>query len=94
MARLGASDLERLAPLLAEFRRLPRLRERSPGTFTLGGGPFLHFHALTTGLVSDVKVDGVWRRYDVDRAAGRRALLRDVRRILRGDTTGLAGHRT
>jgi hypothetical protein len=92
VARLGAGDLERLAPLLAELRRLPSLRERSPGTFTRGGGAFLHFHALSTGLVTDVKADGVWLRYDVDRAAGRRALLRDLRRIVRGDTADLAGH--
>jgi hypothetical protein len=94
VARLGAADLERLAAVLADLRSLPSLRERSPGTFTLGGGAFLHFHALTTGLVTDVKADGAWLRYDVERAGGRRILVRDVRRILRGDTTELAGQRT
>jgi hypothetical protein len=93
VARLGPRDLERLAPLLAELRSLPSLRERSPGTFTRGGGAFLHFHALSTGLATDVKAGGDWLRHDVDRADGRRALLRDVRRILGGDTADLAGHR-
>jgi hypothetical protein len=94
VARLGPRDLERLAPLPAELRSLTSLRERSPGTFTRGGGAFLHFHALSTGLVTDVKADGDWLRYDVDRAAGRRARLRDVGRILGGDSADLAGHRS
>ncbi len=80
--------------MLADLRALPDLRERSPGTFTHRGGAFLHFHAFATGLAADVKADGTWRRYDVDRAAGRRTLLRDVRRVLRGDTADLAGDPT
>ena len=91
MARLPAPALERLGPLLADLRGLPDLRERSPGTFTRRGGAFLHFHAFATGLVADVKADGTWLRYDVERAPGRRTLLRDVRRVLGGDTAHLAG---
>ena len=91
MARLPGPALEQLGPLLAELRGLPALRERSPGTFTHRGGAFLHFHAFASGLVADVKADGAWLRYDVDRAAGRRGLLRDVRRVLRGDTADLEG---
>jgi hypothetical protein len=94
LPRLFAPALEQLEPVLAELRALPDLRERSPGTFTCRGGAFLHFHALASGLAADVKADGAWLRYDVERSAGRRALLRDVRRVLRGDTRGLAGHRT
>lgn len=91
MARLPSRELERLDALLTELRALSELRERSPGTFTRGGAAFLHFHALTTGLVSDVKVSGHWRRYPAARAQDRRVLLRDVRRILRGQTEQLAG---
>jgi hypothetical protein len=42
-------------------------------------------------LVADLKVGDGWRRYPADRAAERRVVLRDVRRVLRGDTSGLAG---
>ena len=94
MARLPAPAVERLRPLLAELRGLPALHERSLGTFTCRGGAFLHFHAFASGLVADVKADGTWLRYDVERPAGRTILLRDVRRVLRGDTGHLAGHRT
>ena len=94
MARLPAPALERLQPLLAELRGLPDLRERAPGTFTRHGAAFLHFHALAAGLCADVKAGRTWLRYDVEHAAARRALLRDVRRLLRGDTEHLAGHPT
>jgi hypothetical protein len=94
LARLPAPALERLGPLRAELRDLSPLHERSPGTFTRGGAAFLHFHAFKTGLAADVKADSAWLRYDVERAAGRRTLLRDVRRLLRGDTENLAGDPT
>ena len=54
----------------------------------------LHFHSLTTGLVADVKVDGRWLRYDLGAPAARRRLVSDVRRIVTGDTTTLAGRPT
>ena len=94
MARLRAEDLDRLGPLLAELRGVDALRERSTATFTRGSAAFLHFHSLADGLVADLKVDDGWRRYAADRAAERRVVLRDVRRVLRGDTTRLAGRRT
>jgi len=94
LARLPPPALRQLGPLLAELRALPALRERSPGTFTRRGAAFLHFHAFTTGLAADLKADGRWLRYEVERAAGRRTLLRDVRRLLRGDARHLAGHPT
>jgi hypothetical protein len=94
LARLPPPALERLGPLLADLRGLADLREGSPGTFTRRGGAFLHFHAFASGLAADLKADGAWLRYDVDGAAGRRTLLRDVRRVLRGDTAHLAGAST
>ena len=94
MARLRADALERLEPLLRQLRRVDALRERAPGTFTCRGAPLLHFHSLTTGLVADVKVDGRWQRYDLEAPAARRRLVIDVRRIVTGDTTTLAGRPT
>ena len=94
MARLRADDLDRLAPLLNELRGVDGLRERSPATFTRGSAAFLHFHSLADGLVADLKVGDGWRRYAADRPAERRIVLRDVRRVLRGDTARLAGRPT
>jgi hypothetical protein len=42
-------------------------------------------------LAADLNADGRWLRYDVERSADRRILLRDVRRVLRGQTGALAG---
>ena len=94
MARLRAEDLDRLGPLLAELRGVDALAERSPATFTRGSAAFLHFHSLADGPVADLKVGDGWRRYAADRASDRRVVLRDVRRVLRGDTAGLAGRPT
>jgi hypothetical protein len=94
MARLRADDLDRLAALLAELRAVEGLSERSPATFTRGRAPFLHFHSLAEGLVADLKVGNGWRRYPADGAADRRTVLRDARRVLRGDVGRLAGQPT
>ncbi len=94
MARLRAETLDRLGPLLVELRGIDALRERSPGTFTRGSAAFLHFHSFADGLVADLKVGDGWRRYAADKASDRRVVLRDVRRVLRGETAGLAGRPT
>ena len=94
MARLGADELARLAPVLRQLRAIDDLSERAPGTFTRRGAPLLHFHALTTGLVADVKADGRWLRYGLETGEARRILVRDVRRVARGDTAELAGRPT
>jgi hypothetical protein len=94
MARIRASDLEPAAAVLASLRSLDALTERGLGRFTLGSRSFLHFHALASGLVADVKVGDAWRRYEVADAAGRRTLIRDVPRVLAGERTGLGGRPT
>jgi hypothetical protein len=94
MRRVRDEDLDRLASLLTQLRAIDALRERSQGTFTRGSAAFLHFHAFRTGLAADLKADGRWRRYDVERAADQRILLRDVRRVVRGETDDLAGEPT
>jgi hypothetical protein len=94
VARLRADALERLEPLLRQLRGVDALRERAPGTFTWRGAPLLHFHSLASGLVADVKADGRWLRYDLAAAGARRRLVSDVRRIVAGDATKLAGRPT
>ncbi|HEY5290164.1 MAG TPA: hypothetical protein VIJ59_09035, partial [Caulobacteraceae bacterium] len=76
MRHARAEDLDRLEPLLARLRALPRLSEKSRGVFYLKGRPFLHFHADPAGLFADVRgSDGDFERLRVDDAAGAKALL-------------------
>jgi hypothetical protein len=91
LSRVRDEDLDRLDALLTQLRSLGELKERRRGTFTRGSAPFLHFHSFASGLAADLKVHGRWLRYDVERAAGRRILVRDVQRVLRDHTTQLAG---
>jgi hypothetical protein len=94
MSRVRDEDLDRLDPLLTQLRSIRELHERRRGTFTRGSGAFLHFHAFPSGMAADLKAEDRWLRYDVERAAGRQVLLRDVRRVLRGQTGELAGEPT
>jgi hypothetical protein len=91
VGRVRDTELGRLDALLTQLRSLDGLHERNRGTFTRGAAPFLHFHAFASGLAADLKAGGRWLRYDVERAGGRRVLLRDVRRVLRGETGDLDG---
>jgi len=45
-------------------------------------------------MAADLKAGDRWLRYDVERVADRQVLLRDVRRVLRGQTGDLAGDPT
>jgi hypothetical protein len=73
-------DLEPIAGLLADLRRIHGLRERAPGTFYAGGRAFLHFHADPAGLFADLEVDGEFVRSRVVTAKEQRALLAAARR--------------
>ena len=80
MRHARAEDLDRLEPLLARLRALPRLTEKSRGVFYVKGRAFLHFHADPAGLFADVRAgDGDFERLRVDDAAGAKALLERVR---------------
>jgi hypothetical protein len=94
VGRVRDEDLDRLDPLLTQLRSIGELHERRRGTFTRGSVAFLHFHAFAAGMAADLKAGDRWLRYDVERAADRRVLLGDVRRVLRGQTGELAGHPT
>jgi hypothetical protein len=89
MRHAGPDALARLAPLLAELRRLPALRERSPGTFYRGSQAFLHFHEDPSGDFADLKVRGAWERSRVATQRERAALLRRARGVL-ADASGSA----
>lgn len=77
--------IARLAPLLAELRRLPGLLERRPGTFYRGARAFLHFHEDAGGDFADLKVGSDWERSRATTQRERAALLRQVRALLLGE---------
>ncbi len=82
MKHAGPAALARLAPLLADLRELPALRERTPGTFYRGSVAFLHFHEDASGDFADLKIGREWERSRVVSARERAALLRRVRALL------------
>jgi hypothetical protein len=82
MKQAGPAALARLAPLLAELRRLGALREPKPGSFYRGSTAFLHFHEDAAGDFADLKVDGDWERACVSTRRERRALVQRVRKLL------------
>jgi hypothetical protein len=78
----GPEAIARLAPVLAELRKLAPLSERSPGCFYRGSKAFLHFHEDAAGDFADVKVAGDWERARVVTAKERASLLRRARGLL------------
>ena len=65
MRHATQEDLDRLEALLAGLRKLPGLRERKRGYFSKGSRAFLHFHADTSDLYVDVKLDSKFQRTKV-----------------------------
>jgi hypothetical protein len=61
MKHAGGQALDRLEPLLAQLRLLPKLKERKRGLFYLRGRSLLHFHEDRAGLFADL----AWRGQDV-----------------------------
>jgi len=82
MKHASTGALRQIAPLLAELRALPDLKEKSAGAFYRGSSAFLHFHEDPAGIFADMKVDGDWTRRAVNSAAARTRLVRDARRLL------------
>jgi len=77
-------DLDRLAALLAELRRLPQLRERKRGYFSRGSRAFLHFHEDAGDLYADVKLDGAFQRMRVTSPGEQADFLAQVGRAVAG----------
>ena len=82
MRHATQTDLDRLEPLLADLRRLPRLQERKRGSFSRGSRAFLHFHEDAGGLYADVKMDSEFQRMKVTTASEQAGFLSRVREAL------------
>ena len=84
MKHAGDAALDELEPLLAQIRKLPRLREKKRGTFYVGPKAFLHFHEDPEGPFADLKtaLDGSYDRFRVRTAAERARLVTLARRAL------------
>jgi hypothetical protein len=77
-------DLDSLALLLEQLRRVDGLTEKSSGTFYRGSKAFLHFHADGDDRYADVKIDGTFERFPATTTADQRAVVRLVRKLLSG----------
>jgi hypothetical protein len=72
------ADLDRLGALLAELRKLPQLRERKRGYFSVDGRAFLHFHEDAGDLYVDVRLESRFERLRVTSPKEQAALLSRV----------------
>jgi len=78
MKHAGPSTLARIAPLLAELRARPALRETRPGVFTLKSRAFLHFHDDPSGIFADVRPGNDFVRVLVTSRSGQSDLLERI----------------
>jgi hypothetical protein len=78
--------LKALAPLMAEIRRhmAGSVTERKPGTFYRKGQGLLHFHEDPAGFFADLKIDGGWMRFPVNRSAETATFMTAWRRVQAG----------
>jgi hypothetical protein len=82
MKHAGAEALDRLEPLLAQVRLLPRVKEKKRGLFYLSGRSLLHFHEDPAGLFADLAWRGQDIRLRVSDADEQSRLLETVRAML------------
>jgi hypothetical protein len=78
MKHAGSGTLARIAPLLAELRAHPVLRERRPGIFELKSRAFLHFHDDPSGIFADVRLADDFVRMPVTSRAEQAELLERI----------------
>ena len=83
MKHAGSEALAALAPLLAELRQRPALREKSSGSFYLKSKAFVHFHEDPAGLFADVRIADAWARFPVNSRAEWQRVLAEIDRTLR-----------
>ena len=89
MRHANQEDLDHLEALLAELRKLPRLRERKRGYFSRGSRAFLHFHEDGGDFYADVKLGSDFERMRVTSPAEQAGFLSLVREALAlGSSTG------
>ena len=75
MKHASTGALRQIAPLLAELRALPDLKEKSAGAFYRGSSAFLHFHEDPAGLFADVRLGEDFERYRVSTLAEQERVL-------------------
>jgi len=75
MKHAGPATFARIAPLLAELRGRPALRETRPGVFSLASRSFLHFHDDPSGIFADVRLAQEFVRMPVTTRAEQADLL-------------------
>jgi hypothetical protein len=93
MKHAGHAALDRLEPLLDALRRDTRLKEKSRGTFYVGGRAILHFHEHGDELYADVRLADDFERLPATSTAERKALLARVAKAL-GDGKGAPARST
>jgi len=82
MKHAGGEALDRLEPLLARLRRLPKLKERKRGLFSLHGRALLHFHEDPAGLFADLAWRGEDTRFRVSEPDEQLRLVQAIEAIL------------
>jgi hypothetical protein len=65
MRHARPEDLDQIEALLAELRKLPKLRERKRGYFSRGSHAFLHFHEDAGDFYVDVRLGTAFERMKV-----------------------------
>ena len=93
MQHAGPSTLARIAPLLADLRARPALRETRPGVFSLRGRAFLHFHDDPSGVYADVRFATEFVRMRVTTASEQADLLDRIDDCLSAVETRARGRR-
>jgi hypothetical protein len=82
MKHAGAEALDRLEPLLAQIRLLPKLKEKKRGLFYLGGRSLLHFHEDPAGLFADLAWRGQDTRLRVSEPGEQQRLLQAIEAVV------------
>jgi hypothetical protein len=82
MRHARPQDLEPIAPLLADLRKLPELKEKTFGIFYRGSKAFLHFHEDAGDLFADLRSGGDFTRFPASTQRDQNALLKLVRAAL------------
>jgi len=82
MKHATPAALDLIEPLLQRVRDLGGLKEKSRGVFCRGSSAFLHFHEDPAGMFADLRADGDWARYPVNRASEQTSLVRAIKASL------------
>jgi hypothetical protein len=84
MKHASPAALTPLAPLLAEIRLRPGLKEKKTGIFYHRSKSFLHFHEDPAGMFAGLLTTSGWERYEVNTAPQKQALLKALDLSLNG----------